>query len=59
LYALIPADSQIAQSFLVRNGFELVSADSEFIKRWRDGLLADACVETGMALFARLVERET
>jgi len=59
LYALIPADAQKAQSFLVRNGFELVSADSQFIKRWRDGLLADACLETGTALFARLIESET
>jgi N-acetylglutamate synthase-like GNAT family acetyltransferase len=59
LYALIPADAQKAQSFLVRNGFELVSADSQFIKRWRDGLLADAHLETGTTLLARLVERET
>jgi len=59
LYALIPADAPKAQSFLVRNGFELVSTDSQSIKRWRDGLLADACLETGTALFARLVEHET
>ena len=59
LYALIPADASKAQSFLVRNGFELVSTDSQLLKRWRDGLLADACLETGTALLARLVEHET
>jgi N-acetylglutamate synthase-like GNAT family acetyltransferase len=59
LYALIPADAQKAQSFLVRNGFELISTDSQFIRRWRDGLLADACLETGTALLAQLVEHET
>jgi N-acetylglutamate synthase-like GNAT family acetyltransferase len=59
LYALIPAEARKAQSFLVRNGFELVSTDSQFIKRWRDGLLADACPQAGTALLARLVERET
>lgn len=59
LFALIPADTLKAQSFLVRHGFELISTDSEFIRRWRDGLLADACLETGTALLARLVEHET
>lgn len=59
LYALIPTDARKAQSFLVRNGFESVSVDPEFIKRWRDGLLADTSLEIGMALFARLIERET
>ena len=58
LYALIPADAQKAQSFLVRNDFELISADSQFIKRWRDGLLADAPLETDTALLARLIEQE-
>lgn len=59
LYALIPADAQKAQSFLVRNGFDLVSTDFQFIKRWRDGLLAETSLETGTALLARLIERET
>jgi N-acetylglutamate synthase-like GNAT family acetyltransferase len=59
LYALLPADARIAQSFLVRNGFELVSTDSQFIKRWRDGLLAETLLEPGTALLARLIERET
>ena len=59
LYAMIPVDALKARSFLVRNDFELVSTDSQFIKRWRDGLLADARLETGTVLLARLVERET
>jgi GNAT superfamily N-acetyltransferase len=59
LYALIPADAQKAQSFLAHNSFELVSTDSQFIKRWRDGLLAETCLETGTVLLARLVECET
>jgi GNAT superfamily N-acetyltransferase len=59
LYALIPEDAQKAQSFLFRNGFELISTDPQFIKRWRDGLLADTQLETGTTLFARLIERET
>jgi GNAT superfamily N-acetyltransferase len=59
LYALIPAEASKAQSFLVRNGFEFVSTDSQFIKRWRDGLLADVSLETGTAMLARLIERET
>jgi N-acetylglutamate synthase-like GNAT family acetyltransferase len=59
LYTLIPADAQKAHSFLVRNGFELISSDSQFIKRWRDGLLAETTLETGTALLARIIERET
>jgi N-acetylglutamate synthase-like GNAT family acetyltransferase len=59
LYSLIPEDAQKAQSFLIRNGFELISTDPQFIRRWRDGLLADAQLEIGSALFARLIERET
>jgi N-acetylglutamate synthase-like GNAT family acetyltransferase len=59
LYALTPADAQKAQSFLVRNDFELISTDSQFIKRWRDGLLAETALETDTALLARLIERET
>jgi GNAT superfamily N-acetyltransferase len=59
LYALIPADAQKALNLLIRNGFDLVSTDPQFIKRWRDGLLADACLVTGTALLARLVERVT
>ena len=59
LYTLIPADAPKAQSFLVRNGFELVSIDTQFIKRWRDGLLAETSLEAGTALLARLIERET
>lgn len=58
LYSLIPEDAQKAQSFLLRNGFELISADPQFIKRWRDGLLADSQLEVGSALFARLIEHE-
>jgi len=59
LYALIPADVPKACNFLVRNGFELISTDSRFIKRWRDGLLADTSLEIGTTLLARLIERET
>jgi len=59
LYAFIPADSLKAQSFLIRNSFEFVSADSQFIKRWRDSLLVDVHLEIGTALLARLIERES
>ncbi|GEM_PF-1940077 len=58
LYELIPTGAQEAWSFLIRNDFELISTDSPFIKRWRDGLLADLPVEDGTALFARLIGRE-
>lgn len=56
LFALISSDSQKAENFLIRNGFEHVSADAEFIKRWRDGLLADTVLEPGTLLFARIID---
>ena len=55
LLTMIPCQADRAQDFLIRNGFELISGDAEFISRWRDGLLADRQLESGTVLFARLV----
>ena len=55
VFTIIPREATNAQDFLIRNDFELISGDAEFIKRWRDGLLANRPLETGTILFARLV----
>ena len=55
LFTMIPRDATRAQDFLIRNDFESISGDAGFIKRWRDGLLADRPLESGMVLFARLI----
>jgi N-acetylglutamate synthase-like GNAT family acetyltransferase len=56
LFVLAGADAPHAASFLVRQGFEPVSSDHEFIKRWRDGLLADIPLQPATTLFARLLD---
>lgn len=55
LFALIPSEASQAEGFLIRSGFETVSADPEFIKRWRDGLLAEIRLEERVVLLARLI----
>lgn len=46
-----------AESYL-QTGFEDISDDSQFIKRWHGGILADRVIPPGTQLFARLLEIE-
>jgi N-acetylglutamate synthase-like GNAT family acetyltransferase len=58
VFALIPAEAVTARSFLSQRNFDLISADPDFIKRWRDGLLAEMELEPEVVLWARLTGSE-
>lgn len=55
LYLLMPIRDERAIAFFSRNGFEVVSDSPEFIKRWRDGLLAARPIADGAILLAQVL----
>ena len=58
VYGLIPVALDVVLQALQSNDFEIISAEPEFIRRWRDGLLADRSLPTGVCLVANLIEIE-
>ncbi len=56
VYQLIHHRADWAVSFFAHWGFEQVSDDIEFIKRWHDGLLADKSVPENHLLMASLLD---
>jgi len=55
-FTLVPGDATWAVNFFSRNGFDTVSREAEFIKRWHDGVLASRDLPADTVLFASLVE---
>ncbi len=55
-FTLTPCQATWAVNFFSRNGFDPVSSELEFIKRWHEGLLADRELPPETVLFARIVE---
>ena len=56
IFTLVPGDATWAVNFFSRNGFDPVSSDPEFVKRWHDGLLAARELAAGIVLFACMIE---
>lgn len=56
IYCICPRPLLTVREALRESGFEEVSAKQEFIKRWRDGLLADHLLAEDCLLFALLLE---
>lgn len=56
IYQLIHRQAEWAVSFFTHWGFEQISDDVEFIKRWHDGLLADKPVPKNHLLMALLLD---
>lgn len=55
-FSLAPSWATWAVNFLSRNGFDPVSSEPEFIRRWHDGRLASRELPEGTVLFASIVE---
>lgn len=56
IYCMCPQPLLAVREALGESGFEEVSSEREFIKRWRDGLLADHLLAENCLLFALLLE---
>lgn len=54
IFALVPATAPWALSFYARQGFDFLSGQPEFIRRWNDGLLADRYPLEGLSLVTYL-----
>ncbi len=56
IYCICPQPLLTVLEALREAGFEELAAEREFIKRWRDGLLADHLLAQNCLLFALLLE---
>jgi GNAT superfamily N-acetyltransferase len=57
IFLLVHRQATWATAFFGRHGFEQISDDPEFIRRWRDGILADYPLPGNQVLMARLLDR--
>jgi GNAT superfamily N-acetyltransferase len=55
-FTLVPSGADWAANFFSRNGFDPVSAEVEFLRRWHEGVLAARELPGGIVLFASLVD---
>lgn len=54
LFLLIQSAAGLDVNFFRRNGFEIISDDVQYMRRWHDGLLAARSIPAGSILLARI-----
>jgi GNAT superfamily N-acetyltransferase len=59
IFTLVHRQAVWAISFFMRWGFEQLSDDKEFIRRWHDGILADYPLPGNSILMAQLLDDQT
>ncbi len=56
-FTLSPCRATWAVNFFSRNGFDPVSSEPEFIKRWHEGILAARELTGEVVLFAKILDK--